>query len=78
MGNVVKVVTLKGYRELNGRQVPIYKTSWVSKVEYQRATQEAAKRIAEEQEKAMKEEELVEVLKGHAEEVSGVPAVEVK
>ena len=68
MGNMKRVVTIKEYKELNGRQVPIYKYSWVSKDAYSKATEEAMKRLNSSEEPTMDEKELLDTLKTHAED----------
>lgn len=46
-----KIVTLKEYKMMNGRQVPIYKVNWVSDKDYKKATEEAKNKLKEDDEK---------------------------
>ena len=62
---------IREYRTMNGRQVPIYKITRYTKEQVEAANREAARKLEEELGTPSSPTEILKILKGHAEEVTG-------
>jgi hypothetical protein len=62
---------IKEYKTMNGRQVPVYKITRYTKEQVEAANREAARLMEEELGKPSSPTEILKILKGHAEEVTG-------